>query len=448
MATKKTSNFLPTIFQTDTNNKFLSATLDQLVTEPNLRNIYGYIGRTFAPTYKSKDSYVIESSAERQKYQLEPSIVVRDEQNEITFFASYIDVLNKIDYYSGLASNHNRMFDGEYYSFAPLISFDKFVNFSQYYWLANGPDPVDVNTGGVELTRTFDVVRNGNTSRYDFTTGGLVKNTLTLARGGSYIFNVDQMGAGFWIQTEPGVDGLVNATPTISTRDVLGVINNGAEAGTVTFNVPQANAQDRYVLMATVANVEYALPIAYSDIQNHTVSQFVAAFPQYAGLTGQLSGKTIIFVNQELLTNYGEAAWTMPEYIDDAGNIVPGFDAGTIIPDAQRYGVWTIQFNDVDADDPMIRLVYAQDVALNEKVYIKSGLVNANKEFFKDYDGFLHVVPVISSIQNTLYFQDGVNPAIYGTIKLVDIAGWDIDIEVDILGKTTYTSPNGIIFTS
>ena len=204
MATKKTSNFLPTIFQTDTNNKFLSATLDQLVSEPNLRNIYGYIGRTFAPTYNSKDSYVIESSAERQKYQLEPSIVVRDEQNEITFFASYIDLINKINYYSGLPANHNRLFDNEFYSFDPQISFDKFVNFSQYYWLKDGPATVGVNTSGVDLERIFGVVRNDNISRYDFTTGGLIKNTLTLARGGSYTFNVDQVGAGFWIQTEPG----------------------------------------------------------------------------------------------------------------------------------------------------------------------------------------------------------------------------------------------------
>ena len=184
MATKKTSNFLPTIFQTDVNNKFLSATMDQLVTEPNLRNIYGYIGRTFAPTYKNKDSYVIENSANRQKYQLEPSIVVRNEQKEITFFAGYNDILNKIEYYSGLTANHDRLFDGEYYSFDPQISFDKFVNFSQYYWLKDGPDPVDVNTSGVDLEKTFTITRNANISRYDFTTGGLIKNTITLARGG------------------------------------------------------------------------------------------------------------------------------------------------------------------------------------------------------------------------------------------------------------------------
>ena len=450
MATKKTSNLLPAIFQTDTNNKFLSATLDQLVTEPNLRNIYGYIGRTFAPTYKNSDSYIIESSAERQKYQLEPSIVVRSEQKEITFFASYIDLINKIEYYSGLTAIHSRLFDGEYYSFDPQISFDKFVNFSQYYWLKDGPNPVDVNTSGVDLQKAFTVTRNVTSSRYDFTTGGVLSNTITLARGGQYTFEVDQLGAGFWIQTELGIDGLVNATPTISTREVLGVINNGAEVGTITFNVPQANAQDRYVLMNVVASVDYALPLAYADIQNHTVSQFLEAFPEYVSVSTNLDGKTIIFIDQNLLTNRGEEAWTMPEVISPITNLIePGYDAGTIIPAADRYGVWKIHFvADGSAENPIIRLVHEQDILLNEKVYIRSGFTNANKEFFKDYDTFLHVVPVISSIQDTLYFQDSSNPSIYGTIKLIDILGWDINIEVDILGKSTYTSPNGVIFTS
>ena len=87
MAERKTSRLLPGIFQTDVNEKFLSATLDQLVSEPNLKNIYGYIGRKFAPTYKTKDSYLIENSDDRQNYQLEPSIIVRDDQGEITFLA-------------------------------------------------------------------------------------------------------------------------------------------------------------------------------------------------------------------------------------------------------------------------------------------------------------------------------------------------------------------------
>ena len=45
MAARKTVNFLPTIFQTEVNSKFLSATVDQLVSEPNLKTVHGYIGR-------------------------------------------------------------------------------------------------------------------------------------------------------------------------------------------------------------------------------------------------------------------------------------------------------------------------------------------------------------------------------------------------------------------
>ena len=40
-------------------------------------------------------------------------------------------------------------------------------------------------------------------------------------------------GPGFWIQTDPGVDGKIPATPNISSRDVLGVVNNGEDLGRV-----------------------------------------------------------------------------------------------------------------------------------------------------------------------------------------------------------------------
>ena len=37
MAIIKTVNFLPSIFRTETNNKFLNATLDQLVSQPDFQ---------------------------------------------------------------------------------------------------------------------------------------------------------------------------------------------------------------------------------------------------------------------------------------------------------------------------------------------------------------------------------------------------------------------------
>jgi hypothetical protein len=68
----RTLNFLPEVFRTPTNQKFLNATLDQLVSEPKFKKINGYVGRKFAPTFKSTDNYIPEPDTNRQNYQLEP----------------------------------------------------------------------------------------------------------------------------------------------------------------------------------------------------------------------------------------------------------------------------------------------------------------------------------------------------------------------------------------
>ena len=78
-----TTNFLPEAFRTETTQKFLNATLDQLVTQPDLRNINGYVGRKFAPTFKSTDNYISEITGNRQNYQLEPSVVVKNKITKI-----------------------------------------------------------------------------------------------------------------------------------------------------------------------------------------------------------------------------------------------------------------------------------------------------------------------------------------------------------------------------
>lgn len=509
MAVRKTRNFLPTVFQTDTNEKFLSATMDQLVSEPVLTTLYGYIGRKFAPTFKTGDSYITESTASRQDYQLEASTVVRDDSNNVTFFSNYIDYLNKLNYYGAITNNQNRLFNAEYYTFDPLISFDKFVNFSQYYWLPDGPDVVEVDTSGIELIRTYNVKRDVATQQYIYSVDGVVDNSIILPRGGTYRFIVDQPGYPFWIQTELGTDGMLNATPTISSRDVLGVENNGTDSGVITFNIPQIGAQDRFTTMPTIASVDYANPLAYSDLQNTTLSRFLSNYPQYAGITGQLNGKLLVFVSQETLNNRGDEIWITPNVVIANTTIVSGgtvgssnvrlasgtnisanllvsgagiaanttvisvsgaditlssaltanaagiytftstgYDAGALVPYDLRYDVWRVQFIDIGLGDPLIKLVHYQDVAIDQKVYIRYGIGNANKEFYKDYDGFFKQVPLLSSLATTLFAQDGVASAINTTFKIVEYNNWNIDVETDILGKQNYTSPNGIEFTS
>ena len=600
MTTKRTYTFLPTVFQTDTNKKFLSATIDQLVTEPNLQTLYGYIGRKFAPTYKTGDSYVTENTKDRQNYQLEPGVVIRNELNEISFFSNYKDLLDQIGYYGGLTNNHDRLFEQEYYSYDPKISYDKLVNFSQYYWVPDGPAPVSVSTSGLDLTITYTVTRDPSNSRYVFMANGVVDNSITLARGGVYEFIVDQPGFPLWIQTEIGTDGTLQATPTISARDVAGVENNGIDQGTITLRVPQANSQDRYVNMEIVYTPDYALTLPYSGISNKTLSQFLVTYPQYAGSPNQLNGKFNIFLTTDELNNLGETAWTNGDVYDADGDMIPGYSAGDVVPEASRYGVWrmvyvslgqklrlsaplvedittatsltvgssnvfplypapagqefvyvsgaiviaegsaikktdvvatvvattdTTNVLDVTAtenfvadmplvfsdstfgglavettyyvkeilsgasltvsatiggpavalttatgvmtmtgsfatfadgtivdsiadQDPLIKLIYEQDVDVDEKVYIKYGIDNANKEYFKDVDGFFKQVPLITAPLDKLYIQDTALGNMYTPVKVVNYLGWDLDVENDIVGKKYYTSPNGVEFTS
>ena len=82
MALTKTLNFLPSVFQTESNDKFLSVTLDQLVTEPNLTPINGYVGRKFTPGYTGIESYIREPSRTRADYQLEPTVVVKNKEDD------------------------------------------------------------------------------------------------------------------------------------------------------------------------------------------------------------------------------------------------------------------------------------------------------------------------------------------------------------------------------
>ena len=648
MAIRKTSKLLPIVFQTDTNEKFLSATLDQLVTEPNLRTINGYIGRRFAPTYKGSDSYVREITVDRQNFQLEPSLVIKDKENNITFFTTYLDFLNKLKYYGASITNHSRLFDQEYYSYDPKISFDKIVNFSQYYWLPNGPDTVNVFAGQIESTNTFVVSRNASTGTYSFNSNGVDKNSIILARGGTYKFVVDQPGIPFWIQSELGLDGRVNAMPTLSSRDMLGVTNNGIDVGTITYQVPLATAQDYYLNMPRVYSADFTVSLAYSSLQGQLVSQVNKNPGVWDGLAlTQLNGKSFVFINQDQLTNtkattkfvnagiptdiifnniagtsvsaagvysrvkqkstsglgsgalfnitktgngsiYNYAVtiqvassgvnyssgdtitisgaslggvdllndlvftvtqpdpfWTTQgPFVDVPWDETPWafnppdwdhaqFGIGATVPVSQRISVWTLylvpstnvltlskpvtvkagdkitQYSsgasatvtqaatnsvsvNVTYDNGIIftnvlgvptstadtrcitingvtQLIYPVNspnndyiirldnrdadgkhriINQNEKVNIRSGAVNANKDFYRSTSDILKPVPLITAVQPVTYYQDGASSSIYGSFKLVNISDFIIDVEQDILGKEYYTSPNGVAFTS
>jgi hypothetical protein len=443
MAVIKTHQFLPEIFQTTTNKKFLNATLDQLISEPALKKINGYIGRKLAPSYKTTDSYIEETTSDRQNYQLEPSLVLKnDVTDEIEFATTYTDIINKLKYYGGLTNNHSRLFDNEYYTYNPRIDLDKFVNFSQYYWLDNGPDPVVVSAVGVPLEETFDVLYNSTTGTYQFSGYGTVPNpTITLSRGGTYDFVINEPGNEFYIQSKATINGIDPEMPNLDTRQVLGVANNGQSVGTVRFTVPASTAQSNWTSMPVVDDVDYATNLAFSQVLGLSPQQLNEALGGIDGTVRYIENASVVFVNPAYID---DVYWVDTSRVEDG---VAYFDQNNLIPASQRTSIFTIKI-EKDQDDVERIILFPKSTVSNErKVRIKAGATYAGREFYVRLNLYT-LVPYITAPMDTLYYQSGEENNAIGTIKLVEPTASNIDPSIEILGQINYTSPNGIEFTN
>jgi len=456
MSLVNTINFLPEVFRTSPNQAFLNATMDQLTADSVNTPLNGYIGRTFSPTYKSGDNYVPEINSFRKNYQLEPTVVVKNSDGSVKFKSTYIDLLHNIGSSGGVSNNAQRLFGSESYSYDGKFDYDKFVNYYKYYWLPNGPSAINVYADQVPYTADYTVTRNIANGGYTFSGQGQQPNTpITLARGGTYEFKINQPGFQFWIQNAPGVSGTATGLPTVSTRQIFGVTNNGTDSGTIRFNVPLATAQDFYSGM-TIAGPTNGVDAAtqefgYTAIQNKLLSSFLAEYPTgIDGLNNQLAGKNIVFLNTGT-NDVDDSFWTTPAVPAGLSSIdISDIRPGYVIPTDTRRNVWTIRLIPVDANnsDYLIQLHPTYTINPSQKIFVRAGLTFASLQFWLNNNYLYTAVPAITAAADYLYYQDSSNPGFFGEIKIVDNVGTPINVTTDILGKKGYTSPNGVIFTN
>ena len=427
MAKRKSSNFLPSVFQTLSNKRFLNTTLDPLIQEPALKKVYGYIGQQDqSPVFQSSDYYIAENDSYSQFYQLEPGTVIKKQDiNSNTYKVSnvynYLDFLNQIVADGGINNDHQRLFSNRYYSYNGFVDLDKLTNFQQYYWAPKGPYTIDVTAAGIPTSETFYFHRISYTAnnqnelqsaaigRSGYNVDGYTNEnnpTITLKRGGTYTFNINQGGHKFWIQTEIGTSGVSNVQSNISTRDVLGVTNNGADYGTITFTVPLSTAQDDLITLPSIQNIDMVVTdFSYNDLQGINYDNFI----QYNALDG-----------------------------------VRAFDT-KIIYLTQSNTIYQIS---VQSD----RTIKLTDIGItwgnSYKCFVNQGDVYGHTFVYKDSFGAFHPFPTLSAPLNVLYYVDADNELIYGTIQLVDPDPVSLLNVNDIIGRDQYTSPNGIQFTS
>lgn len=460
MATRiRTLNFLPEIFRTTTNSQFLQGSLDQVVQQPNTQKIQGYIGSKFGYGINAKDYYVTEPNKVRTDYQLEPGVVFTKENKETaTDFISYPGILDAIKVEGGLTQNNNRLFESEFYSWDSFTNLDPLINFNQYYWAPEGLPSVTVGTDTVFTTNDYVVTDLPNA--YIISDAGAIGGagglnpTLTLLRGGTYTFAVSQSSS-FWIQGEPGVTGFSVTNPNLQTRDVYGVINNGASQGIVTFIVPFKNAQDEYNLPGNNF-VDLISTRSFEEVDGTLLSDLGSI----DGVTS-LAGLTVMFYNTGQLDEYGYVSKYYEETTYDQSGGVPYNDLtdfpGSDIFDNNFEGGY---YSEVDANyytivyvgdpsNPVIKLIPAGQIPVNEKITVRFGVQYSNRSLFKNTAGTIVLIPYLSADLDTLYYQDGTNPNKVGVIKLIESnISNQIDVETDILGRKQYTSGNGVVFTN
>ena len=190
------SDFLPKFFRTTANQKFLQATLDQLIQPGEAEKIEGYFGRKTAKAYTTNDNYISDVSDDRENYQLEPALISKDEFNNVTFYKDYNDYINQLKVFGADTRDHSILNSQEFYSWNPNIDWDKFVNFREYYWLPNGPQTVNVRGQARSVTSTYTVTLEdqGDNKAYVFNDGLTRNPTLKLYRGQTYRFEVDVPG--------------------------------------------------------------------------------------------------------------------------------------------------------------------------------------------------------------------------------------------------------------
>ncbi len=444
VAQVRTIDFLPEIFKTTPNDNFLSATLDQLVQQQDLEKLQGYIGRRFEYGLTPNSYYIPEINKTRTDYQLEPAIIFKkNDTSRAIDFITYPEIIDALKLQGSPVTNNSLLFDNQFYSWDSFADLDKLSNYSQYYWLPFGPDVVNVEPLPVNLTSFFDVQSQVN--EFTFVQDNFqieeFNPTITLLRGGTYYFSVDQTSK-FWIQTIPGVSGTIPNRPNTSSRDIYGVENNGISKGVLTFQVPLSDAQQNQNYQGNV-NVDLVSDQPFNNIHGQRLS----TIGSIDGATNLLD-KTLMFFGSSALqlvpidTFYDNLGF-------DQDTVSPvGFDAATVVNVNQYFFKITYEETDIPGD-PIINLTYTNIIPQNTNITVLAGVEYISKKFVRLGTGEIQLIPEVTAPLDVLYYQDSQNTKKYGIIKIVDNNEANfINVENDILGKTTYTSPNNVKFTN
>jgi hypothetical protein len=362
---RKTVELLPSVFRTETNDKFMSAVVDPLVQPGVLQKTVGYVGRRYGKTYLGKDNYLDNDGTLRSRYQLEPGVILKDTNGKIDKYYDYIDFKNQLKFFGNFIERDDLLTAQEHHSWNPPKQCDKFVNYREYYWIPEGPPAVAVYGQKAKVVSEYSVKLGLNS--FIFSPDSYTNNpTITLYRGQKYRFKVNAPNEGFAIRhtydtgsliynpNKPYAKGqyaiynnklwmankamvaLENSTIDLDTQDwtfvedvttgtafdyVKGVTNNGIENGYLTFEVPY-DAPDTLFYQGVITPDRFGR-FVITNIESNTkidIEKDIIGKAQYTSSNGIkfTSGLVVEFRGEVTPKKYATGSWV----VESVGNAI------------------------------------------------------------------------------------------------------------------------------
>jgi hypothetical protein len=315
---KTSLSFLPRYFRTNTNQKFLNATVDQMISEGDVEKVTAFIGRKSFEPYRPADKYLEGATKQREDYQFEPAVIIKDVLDNVTFFKDYPDYINQLSFFNTGDTDHSKINSQEFYAWNPHIDWDKFVNYRDYYWLPLGPTsiPIAGQSDNIVSTYTVSIVDDGNNRAYLFSPDGLTRNpTLRLYRGQTYRFEVNCPNNGIAFKTVRETGDSFFYTDGVSTG------NTYVESGIIEFTIPIDSPNVMYYVSKNDADTGGVLTIY--DITESTaidVEKEVIGKKEYTSSNDIIlsNGMKVFFQGQVSPEKYADGNW----YVEGVGSAI------------------------------------------------------------------------------------------------------------------------------
>ena len=168
---RNVTDFLPSVLQTDTNKRFLTTTLDQLLSSGSTESLDTYWGRVKGKDYRpGRDLFIPEYTPQRINNQLSPGVSLKN-GTATDSAITYNSILNTLKKTGSDIDNLDKLTREVGYTLDMPIDNDMYINYINYYWLskdispcvieATSTDPIDIDNIRRLSHYTTPVLANG-----------------------------------------------------------------------------------------------------------------------------------------------------------------------------------------------------------------------------------------------------------------------------------------------